>query len=169
MTSAFRKLELTVHVTVSVGWLGAVMAYLALAVCGLSGEDDRMVRSTYLVMEWIGWYAIVPSSLAALGSGLIRALRSEWGILRHYWIVAKLALTIVGVIVLLVHMRAVSQMAMLAAAAAPLGDFDKLRTQLVVHPAGGLVVLLMATALSIYKPWGRTWLGRRKTPASAPT
>jgi hypothetical protein len=36
------------------------------------------------------------------------------------------------------------------------------RTHLLVHDAGGLVVLLAVTALSIYKPWGRTAYGRRK-------
>ena len=41
-------------------------------------------------------------------------------------------------------------------------DFRALRIQLVVHAGGGLLVLLMATALSIYKPWGLTPYGRRK-------
>jgi hypothetical protein len=32
----------------------------------------------------------------------------------------------------------------------------------VIHAGGGLLVLLVATTLSIYKPWGRTRYGRRK-------
>ena len=41
-------------------------------------------------------------------------------------------------------------------------DFRALRIQLVVHAAGGLLVLLAATTLSVYKPWGMTPYGRRK-------
>ena len=41
-------------------------------------------------------------------------------------------------------------------------DFRALRIQLVVHAAGGLLVLLAATMLSVYKPWGMTPYGRRK-------
>ena len=36
-----RKLTLTAHVTSSVGWLGAVVAYLALAIAALSGAEGR--------------------------------------------------------------------------------------------------------------------------------
>jgi hypothetical protein len=34
-------------------------------------------------------------------------------------------------------------------------DFAALQLQLLVHAAGGLLVLLTVTALSVYKPWGR--------------
>ncbi len=36
MPPQLRKLALTVHVTASVGWLGAVAAFLALAIAGLT-------------------------------------------------------------------------------------------------------------------------------------
>ncbi|MGH7931484.1 MAG: hypothetical protein ACREQV_27265 [Candidatus Binatia bacterium] len=41
-------------------------------------------------------------------------------------------------------------------------DFRALQIQLVVHAAGGLLALLAATILSVYKPWGMTSYGRRK-------
>ena len=34
-----RKFTLTAHVTTSVGWLGAVVVFLALAVVGLTSQD----------------------------------------------------------------------------------------------------------------------------------
>ena len=75
----------------------------------------------------------------------------------------KFLLTIGGTIVLLRHMQAVSRMSGLAAETAlSSADFRALRIQLVVHAAGGLLVLLAATTLSVYKPWGMTPYGRRK-------
>jgi hypothetical protein len=96
-------------------------------------------------------------------TGLVQSLGTEWGLFRHYWILAKLLLTVVATVVLLLHMPAVSRMSDVAAGAtwSP-ADLVAPRIQLVVHAAGGLLVLLTATALSIYKPWGRTGFGLRK-------
>jgi hypothetical protein len=47
-------------------------------------------------------------------------------------------------------------------------DFGGPRIQLVVHAAGGLLLLVAATALSIYKPWGMTSYGRRQQVAGIP-
>ncbi len=45
MPSRLRELVLTSHVTSAVGWLGAVAAYLALAVVGQTSQDSEMARS----------------------------------------------------------------------------------------------------------------------------
>lgn len=163
MTSAFRKLTLTAHVTSSVGWLGAVLAYLAIAIAGLTSADPQMVRAAYLVTALIGWLVIVPLSFAALLTGLVQSLATEWGLFRHYWIASKFVLTVSGMVVLLIHMQTVNRMARIAVETSLSGgDHHRMRMQLVVHAAGGLLVLLTTTVLSIYKPWGRTPYGRRK-------
>lgn len=164
MTPSVRKLTLTAHITSSVGWLGAVVAYLVIAIAGLTSADPEMVRGAYLVTALIGWLVIVPFSFAALLTGLVQSLGTEWGLFRHYWIVSKFVLAVGAMIVLLVHMQTVSRMAHIAVEASLSGgDHRAMRTQLVVHAAGALVVLLTTTVLSIYKPWGRTPYGRRVT------
>ena len=156
MTPRLRKFGLTTHVSVSVGWLGAVAAYLALAVTGMTTRDTGLASSAYRSMDVIGWVIIVPCSVVALVSGLAQALGTEWGLFRHYWILAKLSLTIPATAVLLLHIPSVSRMARLAVdTALATGDFAELRLQLTVHAAGGLLVLLAITAISVYKPWGR--------------
>jgi hypothetical protein len=163
MTPRLTKFTLTAHITFSVGWIGAVVAYLALAIAGLTSADPQIVRAAYLSMELIGWFVIVPFSLAALLIGLVQSLGTEWGLFRHYWILAKFLLTTGATTILLLHMQAVSRMSGLAAETIlSSADFSALRIQLVVHAAGGLLVLLAATTLSVYKPWGMTAYGRRK-------
>ncbi len=171
MTPRQRKVALTLHVATSVGWLGAAVAYLALAISGLRGQDVQLVRSAYVALEVLGWRAIVPLSVAAVVTGLVQALGTPWGLLRHTWVLAKLVLTIAAALVLLTHMPNVSRMAALAADPGfALGDAGALRGQLVVHAGGGVAVLLVITALSVFKPWGRTpWQQkRRESAASAP-
>jgi hypothetical protein len=148
MTPRLRKFALIVHITSSVGWLGAVVAYLALAIAGLTSHDAQVVRSAWLAMWLTGWFVIVPLSLTALLSGLVQSLGTEWGLFRYYWILVKFVLTIGAVTILLLHMPAVSRMSSTRAE--------------VIHAGGGLLVLLTATTLSVYKPWGRTRYGERK-------
>ena len=157
-------------ITSSVGWLGAVVAYLALAIVGLNSEDVLMMRAVYLSMELIGWFVIVPFSLAALLTGLVQSLGTQWGLFRYYWILMKFMLTTGATVVLLQHMKAVSRMSALAAETTlSSADFRALRVQLVVHAAGGLLVLLAVTAVSLFKPWGMTSYGRRQLSQPRPS
>jgi predicted permease len=71
MTPRTRKIALTAHVTSSVGWIGAVAVFLALAVTGLSSQDPQTVRAAYLSMELTARLVIVPLALACLLTGLI--------------------------------------------------------------------------------------------------
>lgn len=162
-----RKALLTLHVTLSVGWLGAATAYLVVAATALASGDPARMRAAYSTLEQLGWGVIVPLSLAALISGVVQSLGTSWGLFRHYWVVAKLALTAVATGVLLAHMPAVSHAASLAAQglSAPATRHGSVEASLVVHAAGGLIVLSVVTGLSIFKPWGLTFWGRRRHQA----
>jgi hypothetical protein len=158
MTTCLRKFALTAHITFSVGWLGAVVAYLAVAIACLVSQDAQMVRSGYSMMELTGWFVIVPLGLAALLTGLVQSLGTDWGLFRYYWIVVKFALTVGAVTILLLHIPAVSRK---SGVQAEVGRKSGVEAE-VVHAGGGLLVLLATTTLSVYKPWGRTRYGRRK-------
>ena len=153
---------LTAHVTSSVGWLGAVAAFLALAIAGVTSDDPQRARAAYLAMELTGWWVIVPLCLASLVTGVVQGLGTEWGVLQHYWVVVKLLMTVLATIVLLVHMKPIGHVAGVAARdALERGDLRGLRLQLVADAAAALVVLLVATTLSVYKPRGKTRYARR--------
>ena len=64
MTPRVRKFALTAHVISSVGWLGAIVAFLALAIVGLTSDDAQLVRAVYLTAEPLTWFVIVPAALA---------------------------------------------------------------------------------------------------------
>jgi hypothetical protein len=158
-----RKLALATHITASVGWLGAVAAFLALAIIGLNGQDALLVSGAYLAMDVTVRYVIVPLSIASLVSGLIQSLGTSWGLFQHYWVIAKLLITAVSTFLLLNHTQGVSYVASVAAGMS-LGSTDLryLREQLVIEAAGAIVALLATTLLSVYKPRGLTPYGWRK-------
>jgi len=163
MSPRTRKVALTAHVASSVGWFGAVAVFLALAVSGLTSHDAQRVRAAYLAMELTGWLVIVPFALASLLTGLVSSLGTTWGLVRYYWVLIKLVITVLATIVLLVHMQPISGLADMAAETT-LADSDlgALRIQVMVQAGAALLVLLLATALSVYKPRGVTRYGWRR-------
>jgi hypothetical protein len=156
-----RKLALTAHVTSSVGWLGVVVAFLALAVIGVTSDDPQTVRGAYLVMEPAAWLVLVPLAFASLLTGIVQSLATTWGLLRHYWVLFKLVINIVTTAALVTYMETFGSMA--AAAADPGTALGAVRNPSpVVHATAALVLLLAAAALSVYKPRGLTRYGARR-------
>jgi hypothetical protein len=157
-----RRVLLTAHVVFSVGWLGAIIAF-ALGSVGLARVADvAVIRAVYPALEMIGWYALVPFSVAALLTGIVQSLGTEWGLFRYYWVAAKLVLTAGATGLLLVHMRAVSRAAILASSGVLDAEFSRLQARLVIDATLAAIVLLVATVLSIYKPGGLTAYGASK-------
>jgi hypothetical protein len=160
MPSGLRKFTLTLHLIASVGWIGAVVAYLALGIAAASSYNAETIRAAWLAMDLIGRFVIIPLALSALLTGLVMSLGTPWGLFRHYWVLITLGLTIVATIVLLLHMPTVSTLANVARDGAGAGT-GGLGGDL-FHAAGGLLVLLLITVLNVYKPRGLTPYGWRK-------
>jgi hypothetical protein len=168
MGPGLRKLALSVHLTVSIGWIGGVVAYLAFGVAAATSHDGMTVRAAWIAMDLTGWYVIVPLAIAALLTGILMALGTSWGLLRHYWVCFSLVLTIFAAVVLVLHMPAVSATAAIArkTSLATLGGSGHVDPRLsdgdLVHPGLGLLVLLTIQVLNMYKPRGMTAYGQRK-------
>jgi hypothetical protein len=156
LTPGLRRFALVVHVSTSLGWLGAVLAFLALAVTGLNSEDVAVVRGSYIAMGVVGWFVIVPLSVAALASGILQSLGTQWSFLQHYWVAAKLLINVAAGVLLLVHMNPTDRLAAVAVTSDLTRDeLRSSRIQLVFDAAAAVGVLVVATGLSIYKPKGR--------------
>jgi hypothetical protein len=161
MTPGLRKLTFTTHITSSVGWIGAVFVFLALAVIGVTSQDERTVRGAYLVMAPAAWFVLVPLAHASLLSGIALSLGSTWGLFRHYWVALKLLITAFSTVILLIYMGTFRQMAQVAAD--PVVDLAAVRNASpMVHAILAFILLLAATVLGVYKPFGLTAYGRRK-------
>jgi hypothetical protein len=160
MSSGVRKFALSAHLTFSVGWLGAVIAYIVLGVAAVRSRDAETIRASWTAMSVIGSYAIVPLALASLATGLAMALGTKWGLFRHYWVIFSFFLTVFATAVLLEHMPGVRAVASLAKDTEP-AMLDRLGGDL-GHPSIGLALLLVVQFLNLYKPKGMTRYGLRK-------
>jgi hypothetical protein len=158
---ALRRFTFTTHVTSSVGWLGAVFVFLALAAIGLTSQEERTVRGVYLVMAPAAWFVLVPLAHAALFSGVALSLGTPWGLIRHYWVALKLVITAFSTVILMIYMGTFRQMADLAAD--PVAELGLVRNPSpLLHAILALMLLLGATVLAIYKPFALTPYGTRQ-------
>ena len=165
MPPRLRKLALTAHVISSVGWLGAVVVFFALAIVGMTSQDAQTVRSAYIAIGSTTWLVLIPAAFASLLTGVVQSLGTQWGLFRHYWVLIKFGITVFATYVLWGYTSTLTGLADAAAAQATLSgdDLSMLRSpSVMVHSGVALLLLLVTTTLSVYKPRGMTRYGQRK-------
>ncbi|WP_432976544.1 hypothetical protein [Dactylosporangium sp. CA-233914] len=128
-----RKVLLTVHLCAAAGWLGAALTLVAL---GLSAPDGALDA-----MRTIDQYVMIPVSMLALLAGLALALTSPWGLVKHYWVLTKLVLTVAVIVFAAVFLARQVEAGSRAGA--------------VVGAVVLLGVLVTNATLGVFKPWGR--------------
>lgn len=168
MRPGVRQVALVAHVSASVGWSGVVVVYLALALAAVTTDDPGLARAAYVAMDWASWTVLVPFAVASLLTGLVQSLGTRWGLFRHYWVVFKLALTLLATGVLLLYTRTLTAYGDAARLPHPTAREATLlqSPSIVLHAAAAALMLLTATVLAVFKPRGLTPRGRRlRSPA----
>ena len=154
-SNQIRKLVLFLHVSTSVALIGAVASFLTLAIVGISFSNSETQWACSVAMNIIARFVVLPLTILSLIVGILSSLGTPWGLVRFYWVIAKLILTAITLIVLLLQMHAISQLAEIAIARnSTLDDFG-LQMRMIVHGSGGLGVLIAIMVLSIWKPRGQ--------------
>lgn len=165
MSIGVRKLLLAVHLTCSVGWLGAVLAYIVMDLTVASSGDAQVVRAAWMGMGLVASSVIVPLAIASLLTGIVIAAGTRWGLFRHWWVLISLALTVFAVVVLVSEAGIIGRSA--AIAADPATTIERVLTMpnTLPHSLGGLFVLLVIQVLNVFKPRGLTPYGWRRQQA----
>lgn len=154
--SSLRKFILASHITFSIGWFGAGAAFVVLNVVALTEKNFQTVRSSYIAMDLIGWYVILPTSCGSLITGLIQSFGTSWGLFKYYWVSVKFILTVGSTFLLLLHMQLISQGSRIAAQVPLQGEeLQGIGMNLLTRSVAAFIVLLAAIIISVYKPWGK--------------
>ncbi len=167
VTPRTKKALVTTHVVFSGSWLGVGVVMVTLSVLGLRSEDVATVRVSYELLELFDMTILPWSSIGAILSGIAVSLTSKWGLVRHYWIAAKLliAIAVITSAFGFIHrwvISAAERSAQLPATSAGIaaGGGD-LGLQLVTAFGVAVFLVAVATVLSVFKPWGVTPFARR--------
>jgi hypothetical protein len=155
-----------VHVIVSVGWLGTDLCILALGITGQVTSNPHTRYAAYTALAVMGRVMTIPISLLALLTGLLLALGTAWGLVRNYWVLVKLTLTLIAVILTIFPLRfmmtdAAAEIAKVPVEKATSVGLGMVGINLIVAPIVALCLYSTNVVLSIFKPWGKTIYGRR--------
>uniref|UniRef100_UPI001583B09B hypothetical protein n=1 Tax=Candidatus Frankia nodulisporulans TaxID=2060052 RepID=UPI001583B09B len=161
-----RTALLTLHIIVSVGWNGVAFCQLVLA--STAAIDPDLRHPAYELMHVIDRTLDIPLALLTLITGVVLSVKTRWGLLRHWWIVVKLSITVVAVISGGAVIRTLIVASVKHSATAAAG-YPAQTVALVVCGTVMNLLFITATVLSTTKPWGRTPRGRREARALAAT
>ncbi len=155
-----RRTALVAHIVVSVGWIGLEVALLTLGVTGVATGDPQTLRAAYVAAGVLGAAFIIPTAAAAVATGLVLGWGTKWGVLRHWWVIAKLVITIAllagGTVVVNRRIQEAADEATTRSLPALASDgVGDVAYPIIGATAVGTLLLIVATVLSVVKPWGR--------------
>lgn len=150
----WRNVLLSVHITSTVGALGADVTILALGLTGLAGSEPRTV---YPAMNVVGASVLAPLAVASLVTGVLLARLTAWGVFTYWWVTIKLATT-TGLVVLVLQVLVPRFAAAARVASAGIDLSGAERFQLVATAATGIALLVAMVVLGVFKP---SWRLRR--------
>jgi hypothetical protein len=151
-----RKAWLVLHIASAGAWIGLDVV-LATLVVTAAGTDDRGRKALCLqALELFAVWPMLVTGLVCLVSGLVLGVGTKFGLVRYWWVAVKLVLNIALVVLVATALRGgvhdIAEQGRLLAAGqlvdVPIGD---LKFPPIVSP----IALMIATTLSVYKPWGR--------------
>lgn len=155
LPARWRKTVLLAHILVSVGWLGVTATFVVLTVALLGVRDAATLRSGYAVHELMVTWLARPAALATLGTGLVLAFGTPWGLLRYWWVPAKLLLLVATVALTVSVSPSTLRYAVDHAGAAGTAAYADAQRALVLMAIYHVVMIGAAAALSVFKPGGR--------------
>src|SRR5690349_7644871 len=142
MAKRARSLLVWLHVVSSVGWLSQAVALLALLLYGMKTSDVNAFRMARVLDHNV--LAIMANTSAF--TGMMLSATTPWGYFRHWWVLAKFAITVsqlyVGIFILSDNLE--------EAANGHVSVWMPVGTALMIG------AIAFQTWLSVAKPWGRT-------------
>lgn len=162
------------HYVSSVGWLGVGFCQLTLNVLALTTGVPALRHDAHEIAHVFDRTVLTVLSLGAAVTGILLAVRTPWGLLRHWWVLVKLTLTVTLIGLTPFWSGELIRRAIVATGGpVPGPEYAALRSELLVSSVTIISTLLVVTVISVVKPWGRTPFRRlrvlpRRWPAVLP-
>jgi uncharacterized membrane protein len=164
MTRKMRKFVLLAHILSAVSWIGVDLVMGVLSFRGLMTDDPQTLATAYGGLAMFCVPLLLTLGLLTLTTGVVLGLGTRFGLVRYWWVVAKLLITLALCTLVLVALQ--PTLADAATQTAVIDDslpsrLTEVRRNMIFPPLVSTSALLFASWLSVYKPWGATSRGRR--------
>lgn len=145
-----RRVLVFVHIASSVGWMGAGAANVVLASTALVTDSPVLRHTCYSLIQTFDTFLVIPLAFLTLVGGVAVSIVSPWGLLRYWWVLIKLVLTMAVVALSTLGVSGwVADGIAAGASPSPSG------ATLVVGFVANIAAFLLMTWLSVAKPGGR--------------
>jgi hypothetical protein len=162
-----RKALLTVHVAASVAVIGTTASVAVLALTAAGAARPAEAHALYSAIQTLAFALAIPFSFISLITGVVLGLGTHWGVLRHGWVAAKLALQLAIILTGALAIRPWLDHVVEASASVAGSGLGAERRLLLVAGALNLAFAVTAVGLAVFKPRRRA--RRNRSPRRAAT
>jgi hypothetical protein len=157
-----RKSVLVLHIASAGAWLGVDVVMGVLIFTAVARDDPATRALSYRALELVAVGPLLACGLVCLLTGIVLGLGSRWGLVRYWWVAAKLVLNLVltGLVLVALAPEVAAHADQARQFEAGLPALLEVVGQLVFPPIVSPTALLVAVVLAVFKPWGRIRQGR---------
>ena len=156
LSPRMRKVVLVVHLAAAGAWLGLDLALGSLVLSALLSADDIGAGAAAASLAAIATWPLVVVGVVTLASGVVLGLGTRFGLVRYWWVLAKLAINVVLVtLVVVVLSPGVSRLGSTAREALASGAPTEVTAGLLFPPIVSSTAVIVAITVAVFKPWGR--------------
>jgi hypothetical protein len=158
------------HVASGAIWLGTGLCLVIMGTKNIDTPNGDALYAINEICKFLDDFVIVPTATLSLVTGFFLSWFTNWGFVKHYWVITKWALTLSAIVFgtfwigpWINAMTSISATERLQALQNPLYMFDN---QGIIW--GGLAInisLLVVIVVSLLKPWGRRLTDKPKKSA----
>lgn len=146
-----RKLWLVVHIASAGVWIGMDVVMAVLVFTGMTTGDPQVEGLAYQALGLFAVWPMLISGVVCLISGVVLGIGTKYGLVQYWWVAVKFVMNIVLCLAVWFALRPGVE-----AAAAHGGEMP---SDMIFPPIVSTTALIIATVLSVFKPWGRVRRG----------
>jgi hypothetical protein len=151
-----RKSVLVLHIASAGSWLGIDVVMGVLVFTSLVRNDTATVALCYQVLGLVAVWPLFAAGLTCLATGIVLGLGSRYGLVRYWWVAAKLVLNLMLTGLVLVALRpGLDELSRVGRELAAGNQVDAALHGMLYPPIVSPIALILALLLAVFKPWGR--------------
>ncbi len=163
-----RKGVLLVHIASAGAWLGIDVVMAVLVFTALLTDDSGTKALCFQALELVAVWPLLTTGVVCLITGGVLGLGSKYGLVRYWWVAAKLALNLLLTGLVLIALAPEVAQAAERGRQFATGEPSTLGVgDLIFPPIVSPTALLVAMVLAVFKPWGRIRKSTTGSSASA--
>ena len=90
LSSKQKKWWTILHIVfVIIYFAGVLGALLLTSFASTIIVDDAQIKAAHLFARYFDWFLVIPGALGCIVTGVWLAVRTQWGLTKHYWIIVK--------------------------------------------------------------------------------